>query len=258
MEKGKKIYLFFASIILACFLMVLIPRFYYLQIVKHEDRLKEAEGPVKSLFVRGKRGTIYDRNGTPLAMSEPKINIAVDPNGIKGKEFAAEVISKVLSLDKKKTLSILKNNTNFRYLKKDASYDEVFALKSAVREIIAAERKIMKSKGMTKDSERDRAKQRIKDFQNIIYEEGYKRVYPQGKLLANVLGFVQANKNPEEDTPEGLEGLEMKYDKELRGKKKEIKKGGRSSNDGDDELSLENGADIYLTIDSEIQFIAEE
>ena len=260
MEKSRKIYFLFASLLFLLFL-VLISRFYYLQVIKHEEGLRDAEGPVRISVVRGKRGTIYDRNGTPLAMSEQKINIAIDPKGVSDKDFMAKLISQTLDMDKDRVLSILRKPSNFRYLKKDASYDEVMAMKNAVREASKREEKIFKNKELMED-ENAKAATRMRDLENLIYEEGYKRVYPQGKLLANVLGFVQANKNPREETPEGLEGIEKKYDEYLSGVKKEIRRSGSKKFDKDidieRELESNRGSDVYLTIDSEIQFIAEE
>ena len=260
MDKGRKIYLFFASVIFLLFLLLIV-RFYYLQVIRHEECLKDAEGPVKISVVRGRRGNIYDRNGNPLAVSEQKINIAVDPKGVKNKEFVADIIAGKLEMDKRNVVEILKKPSNFRYLKKDASYDEVMALKGAVKEAYNKEEKIIKSKE-TDSEEKKNAAVRQNDLSNIIYEEGFKRVYPQGKLLANVIGFIQANKNPEEEGPEGLEGIERKYDDYLAGAKKEIRKSNSKKVSGDidieEELGSNKGADVYLTIDSEIQFIAEE
>ena len=260
MDKSQKVYMFFASIIFFMFL-VLIARFYFLQVLKHEEGMKDAEGPVRVSVIRGKRGTIYDRNGTPLAMSEQKINIAVDPKGIKDKDFMAKIISETIGIDSGVVLNILKKPTNFRYLKKDASYDEVMALKNAIKEAARKEEKLSKDRSLSSE-ETSKAARHLKDLENIIYEEGYKRVYPQGKMLANVLGFIQANKSPKEEGSEGLEGIEKKYDEYLAGTKKEIRRSNFKKFDKDldidSELESNKGADVYLTIDSEIQFIAEE
>ena len=269
MDTGRKIYLFFASVIFLLFL-VIIGRFYYLQVSLHEDRMQKIESSVEFTTVSGKRGTIYDRNGTPLAMSEPKVDVAVDPAGISDKDFVAEIISGAIGFEKNKVLDILNKKGHFKYLKKDASYDEVSALKSAVKEARNKEDKIAKSikdeKSDAKKAEKDKALQRIEDLSNIIYQESYKRVYPQGKLLSNVLGFVQSNKNPEEEGPEGLEGIERTYDEHLAGAKIKIKQNKLTKKRiYDDDIDVESeiggskkGRDVYLTIDSEIQFIAEE
>lgn len=265
MDTGRKIYLVFAVIIFLSFLVV-IGRLYYLQVTLHEERVKKMDSSVEYTVVSGKRGTIYDINGNPLAMSEPKVDIAVDPQGISDKNFMAGIISASIGEDNGKVLEILNKKGHFKYLKKDASYDEVSALKNAVKEAKKKEERIVKSISDKQSEERQKALRRIEDLGNIIYQESYKRVYPQGTLLANVLGFVQANKNPEEDGPEGLEGIERDYDKHLAGSKVKIKRNKLTKKRiYEDEIDIESeigdtqkGHDIYLTIDSEIQFIAEE
>ena len=85
-----------------------------------------------------------------------------------------------------------------------------------------------------------------------------KRVYPNGSLLAQTLGFVGREGH-------GLEGIELSYDKILSGK--EIKvlvrkdaMGRPLFSDVDTNLITlrANGADIYLTIDSDLQFFFEK
>ena len=271
MDTGRKIYLFFAFVILVLFFVV-IGRFYYLQVVKHADRMDKIENSVEFSVVRGKRGTIYDRNGNPLAMSEVKVSIAVDPAGVVNKEFLADIISENLGMNRQEVLEILRKNkkrngrsNHYEVLKQDVDYGEYKALKNAVNEAKNKESRI--SKSVAKGSqEKKQADELLSDLNRIIYEKSFKRVYPQGKLLANVLGFVQANKNPTEEGPEGLEGIELRYDSMLAGAKVQVKQNKLTKKRiYEDDIDIESeigdskkGSDIYLTIDSEIQFIAEE
>ena len=271
MDTGRQIYFVFAVIILVLFLLV-IGRFYYLQVVKHAERMDRIENSVEFSIVRGKRGTIYDRNGNPLAMSEVKVNIAVDPAGVVNKEFLADIISENLGMGKKEVLEILRKSkkrngrsNHYEVLKQDVDYGEYKALKNAVNDAKNKESKISKSSAKGSD-EKKHADELLSDLNRIIYEKSFKRVYPQGKLLANVLGFVQANKNPTEEGPEGLEGIELRYDSMLAGAKVQVKQNKLTKKriyeddiDIDSEIGdSKKGSDIYLTIDSEIQFIAEE
>lgn len=271
MDTGRQIYFVFAVIILVLFLLV-IGRFYYLQVVKHAERMDRIENSVEFSIVRGKRGTIYDRNGNPLAMSEVKVNIAVDPAGVVNKEFLADIISENLGMGKKEVLEILRKSkkrngrsNHYEILKQDVDYGEYKALKNAVNDAKNKESKISKSSAKGSD-EKKHADELLSDLNRIIYEKSFKRVYPQGKLLANVLGFVQANKNPTEEGPEGLEGIELRYDSMLAGAKVQVKQNKLTKKriyeddiDIDSEIGdSKKGSDIYLTIDSEIQFIAEE
>ena len=281
MDTGRKIYLFFASVVLIAFFVV-IGRFYYLQVLKHEERMNKIANSFEYKVVKGRRGTIYDKDGNPLAMSEYKIDLAIDPAGVGDKEFMADIISSNVGIDRQKVLEILKQDkkkgkaNHYAILKKDLKREEVRILKSAVKEAGEIEsKKIKEIKSDDNDSpeekerklkEKKKADRRRKDLNQIIYEEGFKRVYPQGKLLANVLGFVQANKKANEDNAEGLDGIELKYDKELAGEKVYLKQNKLTKKIVyDDDIDIESelgesrrGKDIYLTIDSEIQFIAEE
>ena len=218
MESGRKVYLFFLVPIISVIFLILIVRLYYLQILLHEERMKQIENSFEFTTVRGRRGTIYDKNKTPLAISQPKIDIAVDPKGVVDKVFIAELISKTIGTDRSKTLEILRNDTikrkkdgkivpkHFEVLKADAPYEDVADLKNAVQE--ARDREFKKSKSIKDSSseEKKKAEQRVNDLAQITYKEGFKRVYPQGRMLSNVLGFIQKNKAPDEDGPEGLEG----------------------------------------------------
>ena len=286
MDTGRKIYLFFAALVFVVFLVV-IARFYYLQVFKHEERMYKIENSFDYKVVSGRRGTIYDKDGNPLAMSEYKVDLAIDPAGVKDKEFMADIISSNVGIDRQKVLEILKQDkkksgkpNHYALLKKDAKHDEIKILKNAVKEAGSIEsQKLRKIKIEDDDSDAEKARKNkersllerhIKDLNLIIYEEGFKRVYPQGKLLANVLGFVQANKKADEknekgvETKEGLDGIELKYDEDLAGKKVWLKQNRLTKKIVyDDDIDIESelgdsrrGKDIYLTIDSEIQFIA--
>jgi cell division protein FtsI (penicillin-binding protein 3) len=94
----------------------------------------------------------------------------------------------------------------------------------------------------------------IKKMEDIFYESQIHRVYPNNELLSQAMGFVNMEN-------EGLSGLELLYDKQLRGKpilKKYFKDAkGRP-------IKIESGKvdvgveDLTLTIDKEIQASLEE
>lgn len=255
MPRENKLYLFFAVFISAAFIL-LIYRAYIIQIIRHEKLQEYSTNDEVVKIIKGKRGAIYDRNGEPLAVSEPKIDIAVDSKNIIEKDEMAVIISKSLKLDIKKVHEILNRNGHFYYLLKNAEYDSVKGLKEQKNSI----RKKLKEMKMSKEIDKelqDKYLNMFRDFGFIIYLEGYQRTYPQGKMLANVLGFVQRNDDV------GLEGIEMSYDKFLAGKEKKLRRltipsTGESTLEIEKELDDSSSADIYLTIDSRIQFIAEE
>jgi len=97
----------------------------------------------------------------------------------------------------------------------------------------------------------------VKDFRLLIFVDGFKRFYPQKQLFANVLGFVRKSDG------KGLEGIEFKYDKFLKGRDIKIKRKfsprkGLMITEIDKELGNGVQGNLYLTIDSRIQFIAED
>ena len=255
MARERVLYLF-VSIILALAFILLIYRAYVIQIVRHEKLHKYSSYDEVIKVVKGKRGSIYDRNGEKLALSEAKIDIAVDPKGILRKDDMAVILSEIIGKDVKKVYEILNRKGRFYYLKKDASFETVRRLKAYKSELRKEIRELKKDKDANSEKI-DKLTEIIKGFNFVIFYEGYKRVYPQGKLLANVLGFVQRNED------KGLEGIEMSYDKFLVGKERKIRRltipsTGQSTLEIEKEIKEDPSSDIYLTIDGRMQYIAEE
>ena len=216
MSRESRTYLFFAFFIAVSFIL-LIYRAYIIQIIRHEKLQDYSANDEVIKVIKGKRGTIYDRNGEPLAVSESKIDIAIDSKNIKEKDEMAVIISSTLKLDIKKVHETINRGGHFYYLKKNVEYESVRKLKDYRNEI---RKKVRELKASTeKEGEQLEKYSRIlRDFGFIIYIEGYQRAYPQGKMLANVLGFVQRNDDV------GLEGIEMSYDKFLAGKERKIRR----------------------------------
>lgn len=255
MARERVLYLF-VSLILAVAFILLIYRAYIIQIVRHEKLHEYSTNDEVVKIVKGKRGSIYDRNGEKLAHSEAKIDIAVDPKGIKRKDDMAVILSEILGRDVKEIYKILNRKGRFYYLKKDASFETVRRLKSHKSRLRKELKKLKKESG-DNGEEIEKLKDIIRGFNFVIFYEGYKRAYPQGKMLANVLGFVQRNED------KGLEGIEMSYDKFLVGKERKIRRltipsTGQSTLEIEKEINENPSSDVYLTIDGRMQYIAEE
>ena len=256
MPRENKLYLAVAILLSIAFILI-VYRAYIIQVVRHQKlQTYSTKQNTEVKKVKGKRGSIFDRNGEPLVISEAKIDIAVDPKGIIEKDEMAVVLSKITGTDIKKTYEILNKPGRFYFIKKNAEYEVVRSLKDYKDSVRKTLRELKHSKKM-KTPEYQKLSNILKDFKKVLFYEGYKRSYPQGKMLANVLGFVQKN----EDI--GLEGIEMAYDKFLVGKERTIRRltipsTGESILEIDKEMDTTPSPDIYLTIDSRIQFIAEE
>ena len=90
----------------------------------------------------------------------------------------------------------------------------------------------------------------------INIDEDTKRYYPYGKLASQIIGFCGSDN-------QGLDGIEAKYEEELKGKKGAIQrhtdaKGGEIGDEGENYVSAVDGNDLVLTIDLTIQSIVEK
>ncbi|NJL25399.1 MAG: cell division protein, partial [Calothrix sp. SM1_5_4] len=104
-------------------------------------------------------------------------------------------------------------------------------------------------------SEKQRDEIRSWKEPGLGFVEEPKRVYPNGPLLAQVLGFVGS-----EGT--GLEGLELQFNKHLEGQLKTVllprdARGRPLLNDGRSLTEVPDGADVRLTVDHEVQYTLE-
>lgn len=172
------------------------------------------------------RGEIVDRNGVALATNVSAPTVYVVPRQIKDPAYAAEKLAAVLKMSKEK----------------------------AYREITTKQSMVTIKEG--KKISHEKAKEiRALGLDGIYIGEDSKRHYPFGSYLSHVLGFAGVDN-------QGLMGLELYYDKELRGKKGAVKfyadaKSRRMKNMADDYQPPVNGLDLKLTVDTKIQTIME-
>jgi cell division protein FtsI (penicillin-binding protein 3) len=197
----------------------------------------------RRLHVEPKRGTIFDRNGTALAVSIEVPSVSADVvemlRGVDGAASqdavlrdAAVRIAGALSLDASELYGKLVQRHRFLWLKRRVTSDET----ALVRDLGDAKKQVRPIHGLTIDG------------------EGH-RYYPGRELAGPVLGFVAPD-------GQGKDGLELALDEELRGHVEEVRglrdRGGRLLFDGvTDEQALQ-GHDVVLTLDEGIQHVAEQ
>ncbi|GMQ65063.1 stage V sporulation protein D [Vallitalea sp. AN17-2] len=129
--------------------------------------------------IKAERGSILDRNGIPIAVNKSVTCVSVIHNQITDKEKVIEVLCDKLEMD----------------------YDLV---KKKVENKVALERIKMNVEKEVADEIREY------DLDGIIIDEDYKRIYPFSTLGSHVIGFVGKDN-------QGIIGLEVKYDKYLKG-----------------------------------------
>ncbi|MES2802921.1 MAG: penicillin-binding transpeptidase domain-containing protein [Bdellovibrionota bacterium] len=204
----------------------LIFRAAYLQFVPHEklNALQEKQfQTVVSLPAR--RGSIVDRHGKDLAMSSPTYSIYADPKIIEDRKATAKLLAKVLKENSNEIFAKIKDKSKrFIWIQRLVSVSQVEEIKTA-------------------------------KIRGLGFVEEWKRVYPNDQLLATTLGFVGKE-------GQGLEGLELFYDEQLKGESKKVSlrkdaRGRPLIQDGMLFTETPQGKEIKLTIDSDLQYFVE-
>lgn len=187
---------------------------------------KAENSRTRSVTVAANRGTIYDRTGSVLAVSISADSVAVNPSQIENKDIpeVAEKLSAILDLDYDTVKERLGKSSYFEWIKRKADFDLVEEVKDA-------------------------------KLPGVMMVEETQRYYPKVTLAANLLGFAGIDN-------QGLEGVEYSYDEILKGVDGSIVTEYDSKNNIVQQAIQEynqpqDGYNIYLTIDENIQYFAE-
>ena len=177
--KAKKKLLLVTAAFFTGFLVVTI-KLSYVMIAQADKYLSLARNlHQRDREIKAPRGSIYDRNGVKIASNKAVYSISV-------------IYSQVT--DREKVIKVLSENLK---IKESLIRKKVY--KNSVREKIKS------------NVEKDIA-DRIRKFKldGVKVDEDYKRVYPYNNLASKVLGFTGGDN-------QGIVGLEVKYEKYLKG-----------------------------------------
>lgn len=196
----------------------------------------------RRLHIEPKRGTIYDRNGTPLAVSVEVPSVTADVvEMLRGAETpqaqeailrdAALRLGKALTVDPNEVYAKLAERHRFVWLARRVTGDAA----EAVRDLGNPKKQTQPIRGLS------------------IEGEGH-RSYPGRELAGAVLGFVAPD-------GQGKDGLELALDEDLRGRVEEVHglrdRSGRLLFEGANDARALQGYDVTLSIDEGIQHVAE-
>ena len=229
-KKKMRNTLFISFLIMIC----LIVRIGYIQLVQGKELSKLAyEQQTLDRKINPKRGTIYDASGNNiLAVSSTVETITVNPGNIsdENKEKVAKALSNIFELDYETVLKKVKKRSSIETIIKKVDKEKTDEL-----------RKWMEENNITN---------------GINIDEDTKRYYPYNHLASQIIGFCGSDN-------QGLDGIEAKYDEELKGKQGTIQKhtdakGGEIGEEGENYISAVDGNDLILTIDLTIQSIVEK
>lgn len=119
----RRLVVLFTVLIVLC--LCVVGRLVYLQIVRGPALAEEASNNrTNEIVLPAKRGTIYDRNGNVLAMSQAATTIYANPNQVSDKNQAAQILYDVLGGNKQDYLDILNQDTTFAYVKRKVDPDQ--------------------------------------------------------------------------------------------------------------------------------------
>lgn len=225
--------LLFPLILMLVILLLLIIRLFYLQFITSSN-LKELAYTQQTLSttITPKRGTIYDANGKILATSVPVDTVSISPKQIddEDKEKIAQAFVDIFGLDYNEMLEKINSNKYFQTIMKKVEQDKIDELKAWMKD------------------------------NNIVtginIDEDSKRYYPYSTLASQLIGFTGTDN-------QGLTGIELKWDDVLTGTSGKVVRvtdvnSKEISSDTQQYIEVENGSNLYLTIDVNIQSIVEK
>ncbi len=249
-NKEKKVYtiskkLRIAMIVFMLLILALIIRLGFIQFVQGAE-LKEKMyyQSTKNQIISPKRGTIYDSTGKALATSAQVDTVSVEPKNIVEytgdkkdeektealKEKLAKTFSEIFELDYDETLEKLHSNSSYSVIARKVEKDKVDKLREWMNE--------------------------EEIYSGINIDEDTKRYYPYENLASSLIGFCNIDNV-------GAEGLEAAWNDVLTGTPGKIVESqdalqGAIPDSNQTYIPAQNGSNITLTIDANIQTIVEK
>lgn len=212
---------------MVAFMALFVFRLFYLQVIQHDYYVSQADSEQMKRFVlHAKRGEIYTMDaGTPnkLVMNEKVYTVWADPSVVTDRNAVVSALNDIAGGNTRKNFSQYLDRTKTRY--------QVLATK-----VSRTQAEMLKTKKLA----------------GIGFDEVSQRVYPEGSLASQLLGFVDAEGN-------GKYGFEQANDEQLKGKNgvlntvTDVRDVPLTVGDKNVKVAPKNGSDIVLTIDRNIQ-----
>ncbi len=205
--------------------LVFIGKLFMMQVVQGKEMAAQVmRDDTVSRTIAAPRGEIQDVNGLPLAVSSDAYNITADQTLIRNPQATAQLLAPVIGADPTALAQHLTGKHRFVYVAKEVSPADL---------------------------------KRVEDLNlaGIFSEPSTRRVYPQGELAANVIGFVNGE-------GVGAGGIEGAYNSELSGtpgRVQYMQAGGQVQIPTGDQVRTDPipGTSIRLTLDRDVQWIAQ-
>lgn len=240
--------LIFCSLLLFCLIILRIIQLGLSPTIDGIDIQKLAKSrTTKTDIIQAKRGNIYSANNDLLAtnVASYKLIAYLDPKRTTNKNKPQHVIDKNLTASKLAPILGCEEAYILERLNKENIYQTEFGIYG---------------KGL--DELKKKAIDEL-DLPGLDFEETFKRYYPKGDFSSYTIGYAKTTSDDNDMNIKGEMGIEKYYDKILKGKDGYTKyqkdlKGYKIANTPVITRDAEQGKDIYLTIDSNIQFFLEQ
>jgi cell division protein FtsI/penicillin-binding protein 2 len=220
-----------ATVILSL-LAVFVLRLFYIQVIQHAAYVAQADSEhIKQFTLHAKRGEIYTMDGdqpTKLVMNETVYTVWVDPQEVENKNEIVSAVNEIAGGNARDNFA--------QYIDKKSSRYQVIATK-----VSRTQAEMLKKKNL----------------RGVGFDAVSQRVYPEGQLASQVLGFVNME-------GKGQYGFEQANNDELSGKDgmlktvTDVRSVPLTVSDKNIKEPAVNGKNMVLTIDRNIQAQTEQ
>lgn len=205
--------------------LLLTGRLVFIELFRAEEWQEMAyEQQTRDRLITPKRGSILDRNGEGIALTETVNAVSVIPVQVKEKEKTAQFLAETLDLEYEDVLEKIKQKVALVRIKTKVDTETAAAIRKA-------------------------------NYHGVEVDEDVRRVYPYSELAAQVLGFVGKDN-------QGIIGLEAKYDELLEGEKGKIltltDSRGNEVDSEQERIPPVDGKNLVTTMDVVMQQYAEQ
>ena len=205
--------------------LLLTGRLVFIEFFRAEEWQELAyEQQTRDRLITPKRGSILDRNGEGIALTETVNAVSVIPVQVKEKEKTAQFLAETLDLEYEDVLEKIKQKVALVRIKTKVDTETAAAIRKA-------------------------------NYPGVEVDEDVQRVYPYSELAAQVIGFVGKDN-------QGIIGLEAKYDELLEGEKGKIltltDSRGNEVDSEQERIPPVDGKNLVTTMDVVMQQYAEQ
>ncbi|MFZ1258167.1 MAG: penicillin-binding protein 2 [Candidatus Saccharimonas sp.] len=220
------------AIAIALLMVLFVARLFYIQVIQHDYYVAQADSEqIKRFTLHAKRGEIYVMDGTTpvkLVMNETVYTVWADPATITNKQAVIDAVNKIAGGHTRKDFA--------KYLDVKGSRYQVLATK-----VSRTQAELLKKE----------------DLAGVGFDAVSQRVYPEGQLGSQVLGFVNAE-------GDGKYGIEQAKDEVLKGKNgllktvTDVRAVPLTVGDKNIKQPAQDGKNLVLTIDRNVQAATEK